>query len=88
MGPTLRSRVSSQGVEQIPVVIIGGGICGLLAAERCVREGIPFTLFERNDDFGGNWVVRANRYSHLQARPRTQTQLLLLSYASYRAGAI
>ncbi|CAK0786243.1 hypothetical protein CVIRNUC_009456 [Coccomyxa viridis] len=67
MGPTLRSRVSSQGVDQIPVVIIGGGICGLLAAERCVREGISFTLFERNDDFGGNWVVRANKYSHLQA---------------------
>ena len=80
MGPTVRSRVTSQGVEQIPVVIIGGGICGLLAAERCVREGIDFTLFERNDDFGGNWVVRANTYSHLQARPGSPTQLLLPSY--------
>ena len=88
MGPTLRSRVSSQGVDQIPVVIIGGGICGLLAAERCVREGIPFTLFERNDDFGGNWVVRANTYSHLQARSKAQTELLLPSYAPYRPGAL
>lgn len=48
-------------------MIIGGGICGLLAAERCVREGIKFLLFERGDDYGGNWVVRANTYSHLQA---------------------
>jgi len=70
MAPTLRSRTNSKNAEQIPVVIIGGGICGLLAAERCVREGIIFLLFERGDDFGGNWFVRANSYSHLQARRR------------------
>ena len=87
MGPVLRSRVGSQGVEQVPVVIIGGGICGLLAAERCVREGIAFVLFERSDVFGGNWVVRANTYSHLQARPGSLTALLLPSTIPYRAGA-
>ncbi len=67
MVPNVRTGSNSSGTEQVPVVIIGGGICGLLAAERCVREGIRFLLFERGDDYGGNWVVRANTYSHLQA---------------------
>lgn len=70
MAPTLLSRTNLKSAEQIPVVIIGGGICGLLVAERCVREGINFLLFERGDDFGGNWFVRANSYSHLQVRRR------------------
>lgn len=69
--PALRSRTNAQAVEQFPVIIIGGGICGLLAAERCLRDGIQYLLFERGDDFGGNWVVRANTYSHLQASYET-----------------
>ena len=37
-----------KGTEQVPVVIIGGGICGLLAAERCVKEGNQvFVIRER-----------------------------------------
>ena len=76
MGPALRSRTASKPLEQIPVVIIGGGVCGLLAADRCLREGIDFVLFERGEEYGGNWVVRANTYSHLQARRRSLGQQL------------
>lgn len=70
MSPTVRSRTASDTVEQIPVVIIGGGVCGLLAADRCLRVGIKFLLFERAGEYGGNWHARANTYSHLQARYR------------------
>ena len=70
MGPALRSRTASNTLEQIPVIIVGGGVCGLLAADRCLREGIDFVLFERGEEHGGNWLVRANTYSHLQARRR------------------
>ena len=48
------------------MAIIGGGICGVMAGARCVRDGISFVILERGDRFGGNWVVRANSYSHLQ----------------------
>ena len=66
MSPALRSRTAPHSVKEIPVVIVGGGVCGLLAADRCLREGIKFLLFERGEDYGGNWSVRANSYSHLQ----------------------
>lgn len=51
------------------VVIVGGGICGVLAAQRLSQENIDFLIVERSDSFGGNWVVRANSYSHLQVGP-------------------
>lgn len=54
--------------EPVAVAIIGGGVCGVLAAQRCVRENLPFIMFDRCNDFGGNWFVRANSYSHLQVR--------------------
>jgi cation diffusion facilitator CzcD-associated flavoprotein CzcO len=48
------------------VAIIGGGICGVLAAQRLAQENIEYIIIERNEDFGGNWLLRANSYSHLQ----------------------
>ena len=64
----------AKAAEQVSVAIIGGGVCGVLAAQRCAKENIPYAVFERCDDFGGNWFVRANSYSHLQVRrdPRGQ----------------
>ncbi|NOX74348.1 MAG: NAD(P)/FAD-dependent oxidoreductase, partial [Alphaproteobacteria bacterium] len=35
--------------------IVGGGPAGLMQAYACQKLGIPFTLFERNADFGGLW---------------------------------
>jgi protoporphyrinogen oxidase len=34
-------------------VVIGGGICGLAAAHRLVRAGVPTTLVESSDQLGG-----------------------------------
>ena len=50
----------------LAVAIIGGGICGVMAGARCIREGLSFVILERGEAYGGNWIVRANSYSHLQ----------------------
>ena len=50
------------------VAIVGGGICGVLAAQQCQKHGIPFRLVDKCGDFGGVWAFRANAHSHLQAR--------------------
>jgi len=36
-----------------PVAIVGGGISGLATAYRLARSGVPVTLFEASDGFGG-----------------------------------
>ncbi len=38
------------------VCVIGAGPSGLTAAKNCAARGIPFTLFEKSDKVGGNWV--------------------------------
>jgi len=35
--------------------IIGGGPSGPTVAKNFLQQGIPFDLFEREDDAGGNW---------------------------------
>ncbi|KZB81062.1 FAD-dependent oxidoreductase [Amycolatopsis regifaucium] len=35
------------------VAVIGGGICGLAAAHRLARHGVPVTLLEASDQLGG-----------------------------------
>ena len=37
------------------VAIIGAGMSGLAAAIRLGQAGVPFVVFERNDDVGGTW---------------------------------
>ena len=49
------------------IIILGAGICGVLAAQQCVEKGFSFKIFERRDSTGGVWSFRANRHSHLQA---------------------
>lgn len=40
-----------------PVVIVGGGIAGLAAAQRLASRGVPFTLLERDGRLGGKIVT-------------------------------
>ncbi len=37
------------------VVVIGAGISGLAAAYRLQEAGVPYVVFEKNDDVGGTW---------------------------------
>src|SRR5690606_38675269 len=39
--------------REFRVVVIGAGMSGLAAAHRLDEAGVPFTVFERNDDVGG-----------------------------------
>ena len=43
--------------------IIGAGISGLFMAERLLRAGIPFTIYEKASELGGTW--RDNSYPGL-----------------------
>ena len=37
------------------VAIVGAGMSGILAAHRLQQVGVPFVIFEKNDDVGGTW---------------------------------
>lgn len=41
-------------------IVIGGGVSGICAGIELKRLGIPFVLFEKNEDLGGTWFE--NRY--------------------------
>jgi len=41
------------------VCIIGAGPSGITAAKNCLQANIDFTVFEKNDQVGGNWVFNA-----------------------------
>lgn len=41
-------------------IVIGGGVSGICAGIELDRLGIPYTLFEKNEDFGGTWFE--NKY--------------------------
>jgi len=43
-----------------PVLVIGGGMSGVLAAYRLQEAGIPFVVIEKNAGVGGTWFE--NRY--------------------------
>ena len=42
-------------VENFKVIIIGAGLCGLLAAIKLSKANIPFIVIEKNDSVGGTW---------------------------------
>ncbi len=42
--------------REFRVAIIGSGMSGLLAAHRLKQAGVPFVIFEKNDDVGGTWL--------------------------------
>ncbi len=42
------------------VAVVGAGMSGLLAAHRLKQAGVPFVVFDKNDEVGGTWLE--NRY--------------------------
>ena len=52
----------------VDVVVIGGGVCGVLAGQSLGAEGFTYKIVERDQDYGGVWTYRANSYSHLQVK--------------------
>jgi 4-hydroxyacetophenone monooxygenase len=39
-----------------PVAVIGAGMSGILAAHRLQQAGVPYVVYEKNDDVGGTWL--------------------------------
>ena len=58
-------KVSAPG-KTVDVCIIGGGLCGVLAAHRCQHAGLTYCVIERQSDLGGVWATLSNQHSHLQ----------------------
>jgi len=46
-------------VGDVRVAVIGAGMSGLLTAHRLQQAGVPFVVFEKNDDVGGTWYENA-----------------------------
>ena len=56
-------------IKEVDILIVGGGLCGVLAAHRCDENALSYCLIERQSDFGGVWASLANEHSHLQVKP-------------------
>ena len=61
------------------VAIIGGGVVGVIAANRMRERCIDYRVIERLHDFGGVWHTHSNNHSTLQVPP---TVLYLCSYTA------
>ena len=48
------------------VAIIGGGVVGVIAANRMRERSIDYRVIERLHDFGGVWHTHSNNHSTLQ----------------------
>ena len=57
--------------KTVDVVIVGGGVCGVLAAHRCLETALTYYIVDRQCDFGGVWASLANQHSHLQVNTAT-----------------
>lgn len=62
------TTVTSAPARAVDVLIVGGGLCGVLAAHRCDYNALSYCLIERQSDFGGVWASLANEHSHLQVK--------------------
>lgn len=51
--------VAPDRAGDVRVAVIGAGMSGLLAAHRLQQAGVPFVVFEKNDDVGGTWFENA-----------------------------
>ena len=41
-----------------PIVIIGGGYCGIISLKICLENGLDAIVYEKTDNFGGLWRFR------------------------------
>jgi cation diffusion facilitator CzcD-associated flavoprotein CzcO len=55
--------------EETEMVIVGGGICGILAAKQCHDRGMKYVVIEKEAKLGGVWHTMANSTSFLQVSP-------------------
>ena len=62
---TLRVGNSGALPEKVDVVIVGGGITGIYAANRLKQRGISFCMLEKTDKVGGIWSMFANATSRV-----------------------
>ncbi len=72
------------------VLVVGGGVCGVLASQRCAAKGISFRLVDAGEDFGGVWCTLANTHSQLQvgAEPPQSSSHSLAAPVSARTPAL
>lgn len=56
--PFLPERL--EGAESLDVAVIGAGVSGIVVARMLQAAGIPYTVFEKNEEVGGTWWE--NRY--------------------------
>lgn len=54
-GADSRADQYDAAAAELPVVIIGCGMSGLLAAIRLQEAGFPYVIVEKNDGVGGTW---------------------------------
>ena len=56
--PLLESLTPLEAVpdsKQLPVIIVGAGISGILLGKMLLEQGIPFRIFDKNSHVGGTW---------------------------------
>ncbi len=60
MGYDLEPTADAAIAADKTAIVIGGGVSGICAGIELGKLGIDYTLFEKNEDFGGTWFE--NRY--------------------------
>ena len=60
MGYDLEPTAGTAIAADKTAIVIGGGVSGICAGIELGKLGINYTLFEKNEDFGGTWFE--NRY--------------------------
>ena len=60
MGYDLEPTAEAANAADKTAIVIGGGVSGICAGIELGKLGIDYTLFEKNEDFGGTWFE--NRY--------------------------
>ena len=46
---------NNKNINNINVIIIGAGLCGILAGIKLLQANIPFKIIEKNNSIGGTW---------------------------------